>query len=175
MAATPPDSRDSPGDRTAEAQTADAPALPARDPADGPKAAAPTPSPESGGIPGVRLILWLFIALGIASALSLWVFVENMGDCDADGVPDGHDPLVLCGQSATKHGPPAGYDGTHVRLVVYRALAADLAIPVIAWFLLQGIGRKGKADRWFWFAGALPAGLVTVALALLAMRGANVI
>lgn len=154
MAATPPDPRD-----------------PLGDPATG----AASSSLDSGGIPGVKLILWLFIALGVASAFSLWVFVENMGDCDADGVPDAYDARVQCGEPATKGGTPVGYDGTHVRFVVYRALAADLAIPVVAWFLLQGIGRKGKADRWFWFASALPAGLVTVALALLAMRGANVI
>lgn len=122
-----------------------------------------------------RLILWLFVALGLASALSLWVFVENMGDCDADGVPDGHDTLVLCGEPARAGGAPVGYDGTHVRFVVYRALAADLAIPVVAWFLLQGIGRKGMAERWFWFAGAVPAGLATVALALVAMSMAKVI
>lgn len=111
-----------------------------------------------------RLILWLFVALSVASALALLLFVHAMGDCDADGVPDAHDRSITCLDST--------YDGTHVVLVVYSALAGDLAAPVFVWFLLAGIAAKGR-ERWFWYLGAAPAGLMAAAavLILLALAG----
>lgn len=59
-------------------------------------------------------------------------------------------------------------DGWPFRATVYRALAGDLGLPVVVWFLLSGIAAS-RGRRWFWYAGALPAGLIAVALVLLAL------
>ncbi|MCA1820019.1 MAG: hypothetical protein ABR562_03620 [Thermoplasmatota archaeon] len=104
-----------------------------------------------------RLIFWLFVALAAATAIALLVFLQTLGDCDGDGVYDGRDAIVTC-QGTT-------YDGTSIPVVVHRALAGDLAAPVIAWFVLSGLGASGR-DRWFWFAAALPAGLMVMASTL---------
>jgi hypothetical protein len=109
-------------------------------------AAGSAPPLEPGPIPGIRsdrvdakrFILWLFVALALATAGSLWLFVHT----------------------------PAG--APH-HAVVYRAMAGDLAAPVVAWFLLSGIASKGT-ERWFWFLGAAPAGLMAMAATFLLLR-----
>jgi len=58
--------------------------------------------------------------------------------------------------------------GWPYRVIVYRGLAGNLALPVVAWFILSGIGSRG-VERAFWFLGALPAGLITMALVMLAL------
>jgi len=126
--------------------------------------------PSESSVDAKRLIFWLFVALAAASALAIWVFVNNLGDCDRDGVYDGDDARVECEQTAEDGSKVLSvYDGTRISLVAYRALAADLAAPVAAWFILAGIGSKGRPERWFWFAGALPAGLITMAAVLVAL------
>lgn len=58
--------------------------------------------------------------------------------------------------------------GWPYRVIVYRGLAGNLALPVVAWFILSGIGSRGQ-ERWFWYLGALPAGFITMALVMLAL------
>jgi hypothetical protein len=65
-----------------------------------------------------RLILWLFVALSIGTAIALGI-------------------LTVAAQGFVK---PEDYPGVRTRLLV--SLAADLMIPIIAWLVLRGIAKR---------------------------------
>jgi hypothetical protein len=115
------------------------------------------------------LLFGLFVTMAVVGAAFLVVFVKGMGDCDNDGIHDSRDPSAACKRRDGTLDPP--FDGNQARTIVYRALAGDMAAPVAAWFLLVGIGRKGQPDRWFYFAAAAPAGLMTAILVMLGLWG----
>jgi len=52
-------------------------------------------------------------------------------------------------------------DGSQYRPLVWRALAGDLAIPVVAWFVIRGIHETEHRRRWAWWAASLVAAAVT--------------
>ncbi len=55
-------------------------------------------------------------------------------------------------------------EGSQYKTVVWRALAGDLAIPVVAWFIIRGIHEADSRRRWAWWIGTVPAAAATYAL-----------
>lgn len=49
-------------------------------------------------------------------------------------------------------------EGAAAKPIIWRALAGNLTIPVVAWFILSGIAATDTRRRWTWWGLALPAG-----------------
>lgn len=121
-----------------------------------------TPGDQDSGfdaIPAQRLIFWLFVVLAACTALVLLWFIQ-VGE------------TRMAADVAAGRLQQESLRGTMLRLRL--ALAGNLAAPVLVWFLLSGIGARGPARRW-WFAAALPATLLAIAvvLALFVAAGAQ--
>ncbi|MES2154102.1 MAG: hypothetical protein V4510_03115 [bacterium] len=60
-------------------------------------------------------------------------------------------------------------EGSLYRASIWRALAGDLAIPVVAWCILEGLAVAGR-PRWLWWLASIPAAAATYGVVTLVIR-----